>query len=298
MFRINTANKEPNLFGLNKDGFRAGNPSSGQQATELSAAFMNSLQEEVAAVIEGAGFALNTANSAQMLAAIHALIEARAGDYSLDTGAANAYVIALNPAITAYAGNLSGSFKVANTNTGASTLNAGGGAVALVNDAGAALAPGDLVAGTIVAYQYSLADNKFYITVGVASQLDARYAALAGLLTQAFSAADGATGKQVVNISQFAASLAANGYQKLPSGYILQAGALVSSAVGDVSIAFPTTFPNMAQEVVLSAYDPIATAPVVASYAALTTSGFNMGAYTSNTAARTAVQVGYIAIGY
>ncbi len=244
MFRINTANKEPNLFGLNKDGFRAGNPSSGQQATELSAAFMNSLQEEVAAVVEGAGLALNPANSAQMLAAIHALIEAGVGDYSLDTGAANAYVIALNPAITAYAGNLSGSFKVANTNTGASTLNAGGGAVALVNDAGAALAPGDLVAGTIAAYQYSLADNKFYITLGVASQLDARYAALAGLLTQAFSAADGATGKQVVNISQFGASLANNGYQKLPNGMVIQWGVGVVTAGTLSTITFPIAFPN------------------------------------------------------
>jgi hypothetical protein len=111
-------------------------------------------------------------------------VEARVGDYSLDSGAANAYVIALNPAIAAYTGNFSGSFKVANANTGNSTLNTGGGVVPLVSDVGGQLSNGDLVVGTIVTYQYILADNKAYITSFVTPQAisqaaaDLRYIAL------------------------------------------------------------------------------------------------------------------------
>ena len=242
MLRINTTNKEPNLFGAGKDGFRAGNPSSGQQATELSAAFMNALQEEVAAVVEGGGLTPDPANNAQMLAAIRALIETRVGDYALDTGAANAYVVAINPVITAYTGNFSGSFKVVNANTGASTLNAGGGAAPLVSNTGTALVAGEIASGSVVQYQYIAADAKFYITsVGA----DARYAALAGLSTQLFSAANGTSGKQVVNISQFAASLTDPGYQTLPGGLLIQwgTGAITAGIAGTVTfpVAFPTT---------------------------------------------------------
>lgn len=99
-----------------------------------------------------------------------ALVEARVGDYSLDTGTANAKVVALNPAIAAYTGNFSGAFKNAVANTNTVTVDFGAGAVPLVNDAGAALVPGDLPAGHVVGYQYIHADGKAYITSLVKSQ--------------------------------------------------------------------------------------------------------------------------------
>ncbi|MDX8385970.1 MAG: phage tail protein, partial [Gallionella sp.] len=135
--------------------------------------------------IEATGVALNGVNNTQVLAAIQNLIEARVGDYSLATGGANWKVVALNPAINAYTDNFSGVFRNNNTvNTGAVTVNFGGGAVSLRNDTGGLLVAGDLPVNAIVGYQYIHADGKAYVTSTVSSQAlsqvaaDTRYAAI------------------------------------------------------------------------------------------------------------------------
>jgi hypothetical protein len=184
MRRINTTNKSPSLFGAGKDGFRNGDMALGVNPTEFDANWCNSLQEELAAIVESVGGALDANNNGQVIAKINALIEARVGDYALDTGTANAKVVALNPAIAAYTGNFSGAFKNAVANTGACTVNFGGGAVPLVSDTGTVLASGDLPAASVVGYQYINADAKAYVTTLVTSQAmsqataDARYAAI------------------------------------------------------------------------------------------------------------------------
>lgn len=178
MFRIDTPNKAVDLFGAGKHGFRDGDKALGINPTELSASQQNALQEELAAIVEAAGLALNKANNGQVLEALQRLIDAQSGNYALDTGAANAYVVALSPAITAYGDGMTVRFKIANTNTGASTLNAGAGAVAWVNDVGGVLAGGDLPAGGIATATYIASANKFYSTALVQSQADARYSKL------------------------------------------------------------------------------------------------------------------------
>lgn len=115
------------------------------------------------------------------------------GNYSLDTGIANAYVVTLVPPIPgSYANNFVGCFKVGalNANTGPCTINAGGGAIQLVRDDGVSLVAGDLTPGMIVTYIYIYADNKAYVTSGSQSQADLRYAKLAGLNTQIFRVHD------------------------------------------------------------------------------------------------------------
>lgn len=94
-------------------------------------------------------------------------------DYALDTGVANAYVIALTPPITSYYNGLIVTWKVksGNTSTGASTLDAGGGAATLVNDSGGAIAANDLVALSIVTSVYDGATSQFFVTEVVASQI-------------------------------------------------------------------------------------------------------------------------------
>ena len=185
MLRINTFNKATDLFGAGKHGYRAGNPATGQAPTECSPDAFNALQEEVASVVEGAGLALNASDNAQMLAAINLLIKTQMSGYVLDTGAANAYVVALTPAITAYTDGLQILIKIAHANTGASTINAGGGVVPLVNNLGAPFAAGDLQAGGVIEVMYVAAAAKFYVTSMVLSQTlsqaaaDGRYAALA-----------------------------------------------------------------------------------------------------------------------
>jgi hypothetical protein len=69
---------------------------------------------------------------------------------------------------------------------------------------------------------------------------------LAGLSTQAFSAANGTSGKQVINISQFATSFAGTGYAKLPSDLIIQWSNALSIdqntvATSTLAIAWPNT---------------------------------------------------------
>lgn len=202
MFRIDTPNRFVDLFGPGKPGFRDGDKALGINPTELSAAQQNALQEELAGVIEAAGVVLNKANNAQLLEALKRLIDAQSGNYALDTGAANAYVVALDPPISAYADGMTIRVKVANANTGASTLNAGAGAVPWVNDVGGALAGGDLPAGGIAAVTYIAAAGKFYTTSLVQSQGDARYAALAGLFSQVFSVGQATAAAHALRLDQ------------------------------------------------------------------------------------------------
>lgn len=121
-------------------------------------------------IITAAGLTVDHNNSAQPLEAIQRLIDAQAGNYALDTGAANAYVVALSPAIAAYTDGMTVRVKAVNANNGASTLNAGGGAVSLVSDVGGALVGGDIPAGGIFTATYIASAGKFYITSLVQSQ--------------------------------------------------------------------------------------------------------------------------------
>lgn len=77
-------------------------------------------------------------------------------DYKVDTGAANAYVITPAPAITAYAVGQIFTFKAAHTNTLTSTIAVNGlsAQTILKGDGTIVLAPGDIVAGQIVAIEY------------------------------------------------------------------------------------------------------------------------------------------------
>jgi hypothetical protein len=82
--------------------------------------------------------------------------------YAVDTGAANAYVIAVNPGVTFYSDGLGIIFKASNANMGASTVNVNGvGAVAIVHGDGTALQVGDIYAGQFIAAYYNATSGKF-----------------------------------------------------------------------------------------------------------------------------------------
>lgn len=76
MERINTSTKAADLYGPGKHGFQASGPG-GAQPTQLSADWCNSVQEELANAIEGAGLSVGGGMS-QLLAAINALADAKA----------------------------------------------------------------------------------------------------------------------------------------------------------------------------------------------------------------------------
>lgn len=89
---------------------------------------------------------LDDGNVAALANQIALAVLKQSSGYALDTGAANAYVVALSPAIASYTdlGGLTVRFRAANACTGASTLNAGGGVLALRRPTGAALIAGDI----------------------------------------------------------------------------------------------------------------------------------------------------------
>ena len=87
-----------------------------------------------------------------------AQVQSQSSTYAVDTGAANAYVIALSPVVSVYADGQAFMFKATNANTGATTLDAGGGAVAIVTNANAALTGGEILANG----QYNVSYNSTF----------------------------------------------------------------------------------------------------------------------------------------
>lgn len=70
MHRINTPNKALDMFGAGKHGWRDGDKSTGINATEFNAAFLNMIQEELSAIVEAAGLSLEPGNHGQILQAL------------------------------------------------------------------------------------------------------------------------------------------------------------------------------------------------------------------------------------
>ncbi len=91
--------------------------------------------------------------------------------YLADTGTANAYVVAYSPVQAALVDGQLVVFKAANSNTGASTLDAGPGAVTLRRQDGGALQADDVPAGTIVTARYDATAVQWRLQSIVVSQL-------------------------------------------------------------------------------------------------------------------------------
>ncbi|EMA1799409.1 hypothetical protein SD377_000249 [Cronobacter turicensis] len=74
MHRIDTPTAQADKFGAGKNGFTGGNPQTGELPTALSADFFDSLQEELCAIIEGAGLELDKAKRNQLVTALPILL--------------------------------------------------------------------------------------------------------------------------------------------------------------------------------------------------------------------------------
>lgn len=78
--------------------------------------------------------------------------QAQTFKFAQDTGTINSLVIALSPAVTTRIPGLEVNIKVANSNTGASTLNLGAGSIQIVNPDGSNLGAGALVGGGVATF--------------------------------------------------------------------------------------------------------------------------------------------------
>jgi hypothetical protein len=75
MHRIDTSTAQVDKFGAGKNGFTGGNPQTGELPTALDETFFDSIQEEICAIIEGAGVTLDKTKNAQALAALKLLFQ-------------------------------------------------------------------------------------------------------------------------------------------------------------------------------------------------------------------------------
>lgn len=191
-----------------------------------------------------------------------------------DTGVVNALVADLVPAPQQLETGIRVKVKTKVSNTDAVTFNLNGtGAKPIVGQGLAALQGGELPAGRYAVLEYDAtlnAGNGAWVLVGVlggglpvaaptkgrhALNLDtgdARYAALAGLVTQAFNVGPPTLGGHAVNLNEFFCSLTQNGCVKIPviaggikRTLIIQWGqANAVPAAGGVNVTFPLAFPT------------------------------------------------------
>ena len=86
----------------------------------------------------------------------------------------------------------------------------------------------------------------------------------------------------------------ANGYQKLPSGLLIQWGIFLASASADVAVTFPVAFPNAVFSLAMTQASQ--SAMFYSGYNTPTPIGFNGSAWLNSTT-RGSTIVSYIAIG-
>ncbi|MDR3438940.1 hypothetical protein [Telmatospirillum sp.] len=141
--------------------------------TIVPADFMNMMMMEFLNVLMAVGIIPSKTTDNQVVTAIERIVEAKAGDYAVETGVANAYVVALSPAVTAYTAGLQVKFRAKHANTDACTLDAGGGVVPLLRDDGSALVKGDIGPNAIVTATYDTDAAGFLVAAIVPSQLGA-----------------------------------------------------------------------------------------------------------------------------
>ncbi|MBA4711164.1 MULTISPECIES: hypothetical protein [Citrobacter] len=82
MHRIDTPTAQKDKFGAGKNGFTRGNPQTGAPATDLDDDFFDSIQEELAGIVEASGVAMDKSKRNQVLTAVKALLLSRAHPFA------------------------------------------------------------------------------------------------------------------------------------------------------------------------------------------------------------------------
>ena len=127
-----------------------GDPSIARQGSIPPAAAFEHPMRELVAVITKSNFIPDSSDLTQVAKSIRSQFM----NYCVDTGSVNTLSVALDPPIGAYSFGLPLHVKVANTNTGPVTIDAGAGRVPVRKPNGTDLAAGDLPAYAIAALVY------------------------------------------------------------------------------------------------------------------------------------------------
>ncbi len=219
-------------------GWANNDPTKSTPPTISDPDMLNAIMAEFKTILDAAGITMNKGNVGQLLAALRVVFPV-GGYYAVDSGTANTVAVTLSPAPGALTSGMLIYIKIAATNSGASTLNTNGlGPVAIHNPDSSALTSGQLTVGDIVEVIYTG-------SVWTLLSVNTAFAALNGSSSQVFNVANATTATEAVALGQFGSLLSANGYQRLPSGLIVQWGSGVCSVLQTAqSFSFPITFPN------------------------------------------------------
>ena len=154
-----------------------GNPATGTMGSIPPAASIEYPQREIVGLIGACGFTPDNADLLQLAKAVQSGLL----NFAVDTGTANNYQIAVNPALMASKPGNRWYVKIANTNTGPSTLNINGiGAKPIVYGNGDALSAGDLVVGSIAELWYD--GTQFQLCPTHTTHLSGTRVALTGVI--------------------------------------------------------------------------------------------------------------------
>jgi hypothetical protein len=173
-------------------------------------------------------------------------LQAQSGNYAADTGTANAYAVALTPALTAHRVGMPIRWLAAHSNTGASTFTDGVGAAALTYQDGSALAANTVIAGGIYTsiwtgskFQLAAADFSAYATL-------ADLTPLAPLASPAFTGTPTAPTAAIGTNNTQIATMAAL-YARCP---VIKTGAF-TCVNGTVTVTFATPFSSVCDAAVV-----------------------------------------------
>ncbi|EKW0743683.1 RNA polymerase beta [Citrobacter freundii] len=232
MHRIDTPTAQKDKFGAGKNGFTAGNPQTGTQATDLDNDYFDMLQEELAGVVEATGVNLDKSKHNQLLTALKALLLSRAhpfADIKADGAAAIAEALSnlgldrINqiPTETIIKLGPSGNkqFFINNSTWGAWDVD------------------------TNKAIPLPVSQG------GIGSTTPAGGRSELGLGTSATKDIGTGTG-QVPDMSSFVSNKATNGRMELPGGVIRQWGVIQVPGNATTEFSFPVPFPSAAYVVV------------------------------------------------
>ncbi len=208
-----------------------------------------------------------------------------------DTGVANACVVNIVPAVQALADNMVVWFKAKATNTGATTLNYGGlGAQPVVGAAHSALQGGEIVANGKCVAIWNATINSWVLLecTGGAQQLGAgSYGVTPATGNRSTSLATTA-----MFANEFGVLLSGNGYQKLPSGLIVQWFSYGGVGTAGATFNYPIAFPNGRLGIALAHQQIKGGATVIVSASVGTNSQVDITASASGTSGY-AIAVGY-----
>lgn len=132
-------------------------------------------------IVQVAGAPFISSATLSKLTAVPGAVQGGKWSSATDTGALNALVVTLAPAPAALVAMQEIRCRVANTNTGATTLNVNGlGVLPVVRHDQSALSAGDIVAGQVAIFLYDITNNNFQITKTGLSSVPSNWIVAAG----------------------------------------------------------------------------------------------------------------------